>query len=149
MSEAGILGVVDAIYKVSTEPPNAFMLGVDAKQKYSNYMFSSSARIATQYQDQGASPRGGVQVVGAVDVWVTNTAVMDVIPNRFMRSRDTLIYNTGWADCAAFDPMQTDAMAKTADTDDRMILVDHTLVVRNRAAFGTFADVDPTTAMVA
>lgn len=149
LSEAGVLGVIDAVYKVSTEAPNVFLLGVDAKQRFSNYMFSSSARIATQYQDQGATPRGGVQVVGAVDVWVTNTAVLDVVIDRFNRPRDTLIYNTDWCDCAYFDPMQTDAMAKVADTDDRMILSDHTLVIRNRRTAGTFADVDPSTAMVA
>lgn len=149
ISEAGLLGVVDGIYKVSTEAPNVMMFSVDAKQRFSNYMFGSSARIATQYQDQGANPRGGVQAVGAVDVWVTNTAIVDVVPNRFIRDEDSLIYNTGWCDCAYFDPMQTDAMAKTADTDDRMILMDHTLVVRNRATLGTYADIDSTTAMLA
>ncbi len=149
LSEAGLLGVIDAVYKVSSEAPNILMLSVDGKQRYSNYMFSSSARIATQYQDQGANPRGGVQAVGAVDTWVTNTAIVDVVPNRFQRDRDSFVYNNAWADVAYFDPMQTDAMAKTADTDDRMILHDMTLVVRNRATLGTFADIDTSTAMIA
>lgn len=149
LSESGLLGIVDAIYKVSSEAPDLMLMSVDAKQRYSNYMFSSSARIATQYQDQGASPRGGVRAVGAVDTWVTNTAVIDVAPNRFMRDRDTLIYNTAWADCTYFSPIQTDAIAKQGDSDRRMILMDHTLTIRNRRTMGTFADVDHTAPMVA
>ncbi len=155
LDESAILGVVTAIYKKSSVKPNVLLLDPDSKVNFSNYMFTSSARIATQYQDQGPSNRGGLTVVGAVDVWVTDFAVLEVVPDNFLPENvsageyDAFIYNTGECDVAYFDTMQTNAMAKTADTDDRMILADCTLVVRNPDSLGTFADINNGTAMVA
>lgn len=149
LDESGLLGVVAGIHVDSQEMPDALMLGTVAKQKFSNYMFSSSARIATQHQDQGKTPRGGVRVVGAVDVWVTDYAVVDVVPDRFQRERDAVFVNFDYVELAYFDPISTDAMAKDSDTDSRMVLADFALKVRNRYTLGVFADVDETTAMVA
>ena len=162
LSESGLLTAVQEIYEDSQELPNVLLLDVKSKSNFSTYMFSSSARIATQYQNQGATPRGGVQVVGAVDVWVTDYAVLDVVPDRFNPLRngadftvnaaggfDAFIYNTDWCDCVYFDPISTDVIGKRSDTDERMVLVDHTLVVRARDTVSTFADIDETLAMVA
>lgn len=155
LDESILLGIITAIYKVSSEKPNVLLLDPDSKANFSQYMFGGSSRIATQYQDQGKTPRGGVRVVGAVDVWVTDFAVLDVVPDLFIPNRvattgyDAFIYNTGMLDVCYFDTMQTNAMAKTADTDDRMILMDATIVPRDPICLGTFADIDETTAMVA
>lgn len=149
LSEQGLLDVVTAIFKVSKLKPMVLQLGAVAKGKFSTYMFGSSARIATQYQDQGSSPRGGVQVVGAVDTWVTDYAVMDVVPNLWQREEDGFFLNYETLDVGFFDPISTDAMAKVADTDDRMILVDYTLIPRNEKALGIYADIDETLPMVA
>jgi hypothetical protein len=163
MSEAAYLGVFQAIYTQSDEAPNVLCLDVKSKANFSQYMFGSSARIATQYQDQGTNPRGGVQVVGAVDVWVTDYNVVDIVPDRFIPPRwdettpqpavaggyDHFIYNTSMIDIAYFDSISTDAMAKVADTDDRMIFADYTVVPRAPYSLGTVADIDETLAMVA
>lgn len=154
LTESGILGVVQAIYQESQEVPNVILLDTKSKKNLSTYLFSSSARIATQYQDQGASPRGGVTVVGAVDVYVSDYATLDIVPDRFITERtaggfDCFIYNTDYAECAAFDAMSTDVAAKRADSDDRMVIVDHTLCVRNPKAIGTFADINEDAAVTA
>jgi len=69
LSEAAMLGLIKDAY-VAGGDPNMIMVGPTVKQLVSNYMYGSSARVATQYQDQGKSPRGGVTVVGAVDTYV-------------------------------------------------------------------------------
>lgn len=149
LTETGLLGVVKGIFLDSQEMPDALMLGPAAKQQFSAYMFTSPARIATQYQDQGASPRGGVRVVGAVDVWVSDYAVVDVVPDRFQRERDSIFCNFDYLEIAYFDPISTDAMAKDSDTDSRMVLADYGLRARNRYTLGIYADVDSAVAMTA
>ena len=161
LEEVDLLTATQEIYDNSQELPNVLLLPSTVKSKFSQYMFTSSARIATQYQDQARDPRGGVTVVGAVDVWVTDYAVLDVVPSRFIPANvnqvgtptgtqyDAFIYNTDWCDCAYFDPISTDAIAKSGDSDKRMVLVDHTLVVRNWRTVSTVADIDDAEDMVA
>lgn len=148
-SEADLLGVVKSIYTNASEYPDTILMHEDTKQNFSNYLFdaaNNNRRIATPFQDHGASPRGGLTVVGAVDVWVTNFGTVELVCDRFMRSRDVFIQNTGYWDVGYFDAMQTDAMAKTADTDDRMVLADYTVVARNEKSSGAMMDVDPAVA---
>jgi hypothetical protein len=149
LDESGMLAIVTSIFKVSKLTPNILMMGPTAKSKFSQYMFGSSARIATPYQDHGKSARGGVTVVGAVDLWVSDFSTLELVPNLWQREDDAFFLNMDVIDVGYFDPMSTDAMAKTADTDDRMVLVDYCLIVRNEKALGIFADVDETLAMVA
>ncbi len=149
LSESGLRGVLKGVYLDSQEAPDAIMFHPDAKERFSNYIFGADAGIATQYQDQGRSPRGGVQAVGAVDVWVTDFAVVDIVPDRFQRPTDGLVVNFDFCEIKYFDPISTDAMAKDSDTDSRMVLADWGLCVRNRATLGVFADIDVSTAMVA
>jgi len=149
-SESGILAVVSAVAKVSKKKPNVLCMDHDSKSKFSAYMFSTNARIATPYQDHGANKRSGLTVNGAVDVWVTDYAVIEVVPDLYMPPRlaaadtfDFWIYNTSGVWVSYFDQISTNAMAKVADSYDRMVLVDYTLMPSNPDCVGTFADVDP------
>ena len=110
---------------------------------------TTGPRIATQYQDQGPVNRGGVSVIGAVDVYVGDFQVLDIVPNRFQRERDVWILDTEYWDIAYLDGYKTETIAKIGDAERRHILVDWTLVSKNEAASGVVADIDETTAMVA
>lgn len=142
LTESGLLDIITAIYGVSSVRPNCTFMHHTIKQKFSTFLFSTNARVATQYQDQGANPRGGVQVVGAVDTWVTDFGVLDIVPDRFQRQRDVFVKNTSWIDVADFDPMSVATIGRRSDTDERMIVSDYTLVPRNRSTLGVYADVD-------
>ena len=148
LSEANILTVLRECYDQGGNP-NMIMLGTQAKQRFSNYMFTTNARIATQYQDQGPTNRGGISVVGAVDVYVSDFTVLDVVPNRFQRARDAWILDTEYWEICYLDGYKTETIAKIGDAERRHILVDWALCSHNEAASGVVADVDPTTAMVA
>jgi hypothetical protein len=155
ISEDGILALVEQIVLDSRVMPNVWMVDVNSKRKISQYMFSSSARIATPYQDHGRSPRGGLTVIGAVDKYISDYVTLDIVPNIFLPKRlestgyDHWLYNTDHIECGMFDPFSTNALAQRGDTFDRLILVDHTLIVRNPYTLATFADVDETLAMIA
>jgi hypothetical protein len=148
LSETNMLQVLREAYTQGGNP-NMLMCGVAVKQLFSNYMFTANARIATQRQDQGPVNRGGVSVVGAVDVYVSDFTVLDVVPNRFQRERDFWVLDTEYWELAYLDGYKTETIAKIGDAERRQILVDWGLCSLNEAASGVVADVDETIPMVA
>lgn len=148
LTETNMLQVLREAY-IAGGNPNMMMCGTTVKQRFSNFMFTANARIATQRQDQGPVNRGGVSVVGAVDVYVSDFTVLDVVPNRFQRERDFWILDTEYWEISYLDGYKTESIAKIGDAERRQILVDWGLSSHNEAASGVVADVDETVAMTA
>jgi hypothetical protein len=150
LSEVDILDVIGDCY-IEGGDIDTMLMHPTLKQKWSRYMFSpdntNSGRVATQYQDQGKSPNKGATVLGAVDVYVSDFGVIDVIPDRFMRNRDVIIMESDMWAIAYLDPYQQFEVAKTGDSEKRVLLVDFTLEARNPDASGIVADVDASAEM--
>lgn len=146
LSEQDMLDVLRSCYDEGGNP-NMLMCGTRTKQNFSNYMFTANARIATQRQDQGPVNRGGVSVVGAVDVYVSDFTVLDVVPNRWQRERDFWCLDTEYWEISYLDGYKTETIAKIGDSERRHILVDWCLTSNNEAASGVVADIDETLAM--
>lgn len=155
LSESDILDIVRECYDQGGNP-NMIMLGTRLKQGLSNYLFTNpggagASRIATQYQDQGANPRSGVTVVGAVDVYVTDFSVLDIVPNRFMPSgasaSEVYILDSEYWEVSYLDGYKTETIAKVGDHERRMLLVDWTLCSLNEAASGAIGAVNDETAV--
>jgi len=147
LSEATLLDIVRQAY-VQGGNPNMIMVGPTVKQRFSSYMFSANARIATPYQDHGASKKSGLSVVGAVDVYVSDYGVLDVVPNRFQREDDVWVLDTEYWGIAYLDPYHVGDIAKTGDAERKSLIVDYSLVSKNQAASGTVADINSALAMV-
>lgn len=151
LSEVDLLDCIGDCY-VSGGDIDTILMHPTVKQKWSRYMFSPSTtnagRIATQYQDQGKSPAKGATALGAVDVYVSDFGVIDVIPDRFQRSRDIIVMEADLWAVAYLDPYQQFDVAKTGDSEKRVLLVDWTLEARNPAASGIIADIDSAVEMV-
>lgn len=148
LTEDGLLGVIEDIY-IAGGDPGVIMCSPTVKRRISNFMFTANSRIATPYQDHGKTPGDGVRVVGAVDVYVSDFGVLEIVPNRFQRDDDVFVLDMDYWEVAYLDGMQTEEIAKTGDSEKRMLLVDFTLVSKNEAASGIYADVDETAAMTA
>lgn len=150
LSETDILDVIGDAY-IEGGDIDTMLMHPTLKQKWSQYMFSpsltSSGRIATPYQDHGKSPKAGATALGAVDVYVSDFGVIDVIPDRFMRTRDVLIFESALWAIAYLRPYQQFDIAKIGDSERRVLLVDWTLEARNPDSSGIVADVDNTAAM--
>ena len=150
LSETDMLDVMADCYLEGGDIDTVMMYPT-TKQKWSGYMFSPSTsnagRIATQYQDQGKNPKAGATALGAVDVYVSDFGVIDVLPNRFMRSRDVFIFEAAMWAIAYLDPYQQFNIAKSGDSEKRVLLVDWTLEARNPDSSGIVADVDAAAAM--
>lgn len=148
LSEATLQSIIRDAWIGGGEPGHVFM-GPTVKQRFSNYLFSGSARIATPYQDHGANKRDGITAVAAADVYVTDYGVMELIPDRFQRERDVFVFDLEYWGISYLDGYKTYEIAKSGDSEKRMLLVDWGVVCNEEAASGIVADVDETTAVVA
>ncbi len=139
---------------------------------FSDYLFSSSARVATMYTEapqgnrQGVdggngSAGGGVVAQGAVNIYVSNYASLILTPNRFQpESIDAGgAAVSGTSDLFLIDPdlwevsylqgYRTDTLGKVGLSDRRQITVDVTLCGLAERGNAVVADIDETLAMVA
>lgn len=153
ITEDGLLGIIKACF-VNGSSPNVIMVGPTVKQLMSKYMFSSNARIATPYQDLSGSKKTGASVLGAVDVYVSDFGVLEIVPNRFQRQVssdyvDAFVLDTEYLAVGYLDEYKTEHIATIGDAQRRMLIVDFALVNKNPAAHGIYADVDDDTAMTA
>lgn len=148
VSEANVLDVLGSIYDQGGNP-DMISVGRDLKQAWSGYMLSGNSRSATQYQDQGKSPGAGIQVVGAVDYYVSDFGTLAVVPNRFQRARDMLILDTSLWEVGEFRGYQVKEMGRNGDSEKLYILHDFCLIARDEAGSGVVADADGSVAMTA
>ena len=121
--------------------------------KFSEYLFTASARIATLQSDQGKSAEKAT-AVGAVNVFVTDFGTLTLVPNRIQQT-----YGTTVADAFILDPeylalcylkgYRTDTLAKTGLAENRQMCVDWSLIVNTEKAHGMIGDIDPTLDAVA
>lgn len=160
LSETDIRNVVEQVYQEGGDP-TVLMTVPSIVRKISEYLFTSSARVATLMSDQGKSSEKAT-ALGAVNVFVTDFGTLKLVPNRLQ-----LLYNAlyaapsltaSYADVFILDPAylemcylygyRTDMLAKTGLAENRQMAVDWTLVVNTEKAHGIIASVDPTLDMV-
>ena len=152
LTEDGLLNIIRACY-VNGGNPNMIMVGPTVKQLLSKYLFSSSARVATQYQDQGKA-KAAASVIGAVDYFVSDFGTLQIVPNRFMRQHssdycDAFVIDTEMLEVRYLQGYTQETIAKIGDAERRHILVDYALCVKNPAAHGVYADIDDDTSVTA
>lgn len=150
LSEADLLDVMEGIYTNSSSGGGnqIIMVGPTVKRRISNFLLSGNSRSATQYQDQGKSPRSGVTVVGAVDYYVSDFKVASIVPNRFQRERDVFVLDPNLWEVGIFDDLEIIEQGIDGDKEDFMLLTDFTLISRDESGSGVVADVQETSAMV-
>ncbi|MBT8448047.1 MAG: DUF5309 domain-containing protein, partial [Gammaproteobacteria bacterium] len=129
---------------------SAVVMGIpELIRRISQYMFTSSARIATLMSDQGKSAEKAT-AMGSVNVFVSDFGTVELIPNRLMP-----ITNSGAGtentELFVLDPMylaisylqgyETEPLAKTGTSENRMMTVDWTLCVKNNKAQAIVSEV--------
>jgi hypothetical protein len=152
LTETLVRDCVQAVYQQGGDP--TVMMSVPSViRKFSEYLFTSSARVATLTADQGKSATAAT-ALGTVNVFVTDFGTLDLVPNRLQQ-----LTTDGGADVYILDPQylsigylhgyRTEPLAKTGLADNRQMAVDWTLIVHTEKAHGVIADVDPTLAVTA
>jgi hypothetical protein len=125
----------DVIKKVWTEggTPKILMVGPHNKTVVSGF----AGIGATRFNVQGAKPS---VIIGAADIYVSDFGNVSVVANRFQRERDAFVLDPEYAAVAYLRNFRTETLAKTGDSEKRMILVEYGLKVKTEKAHGIAAD---------
>jgi hypothetical protein len=130
-TEARLKTVLQSIW-TNGGKPDVIMTGAFNKQ-----VFSTFTGRATQIE-----PTKAKKIIASVDAYESDFGVLKVTPNRFQRSRDVLVlWMEMWA--LAFlngRRMVSVPLAKTGDSDRRMLLSEYALVARNEKGSGGVFD---------
>jgi hypothetical protein len=157
LSEKVVRDVVQSAYQNGGDP--TVMMSVPSViRKFSEYLFSSSARVATLMADQGRSSEAAT-ALGSVKVFVSDFGTLELLDNRLQQTYKAADTTTDVADVFILDPAylslaflhgyRVEPLAKTGLAEKRQMAVDWTLMVLAEKAQGVISDVDPTLAAIA
>ena len=121
----------NVISKVFTSGGTPSLLVVSPALKQVVSAFTGLA--AQRYQ---VPTNGQATILAGADLYQSDFGVLQIVPNRFMRTRDALVLDPEYAALAYLRPFQTNDIAKVGDADKKQILAELTLEVRNEAAHG-------------
>jgi hypothetical protein len=152
LSEAVFKDLLQEVYQEGGEA--TFVMARPAVvRKFSEYQFTSGARIATMTRDtQGNDSKGSV--LGAVNVYIGDFCTVEIVPNRLQLETATatstmfilapdlieLVYLSGY---------RVDPLAKVGLSDSRLMSVDWGLRVGNEKGLAAYRAIDEALAMVA
>ena len=156
LTETAVRDVVESIFLQGGDP-TVLMSVPGVIRKFSEYLFTSSARVATLMSDQGKSSEKAT-ALGSVNVFVTDFGTLRLVPNRLQLKYDAVYADpsltASFADVFILDPSyldqcfiygyKTDLLAKTGLAENRQMSVDWSLIVNTEKAHGIIASVDPT-----
>ena len=155
LSEADVRDTVESIYNEGGDPTKMMSIpGVI--RKFSEYLFTSSARVATLMSDQGKS-QSKAAALGSVNVFVTDFGTLDLVPNRLQQKQQAaapddsafvFILDPEYLELCYLEGYRTDMLAKTGLAENRQMAVDWSLVVNTEKAHGMIGDVDFTAAVI-
>ena len=116
--------------------PTMLVVNSGLKQKVSAF-----AGIAAQrYMAPGDQP---TTIIGAADVYMGDFGSISIVPDRWVRTRDALLIDPEYMAMAYLRPFATTDLAKTGDSEVTQLIVEYTLEMRNEAASGIVADLNP------
>lgn len=98
---------------------------------------SSFAGIADQVRDTGNKR---ATIVGAADVYVSDFGQVNIIANRFSRTRSALVIDPSMWKLCYYQRFKTEDLAKTGHSDRKMLSVEFTLESCNEKGSGVVAD---------
>lgn len=130
-TEAQLKNVLNLTF-TSGGKPDVIMCGAFNKQQFSTF-----TGRATPTEDTGKK-----KIVAAVDAYESDFGTLKVVANRFSRSRSVYVFQSDmWA--VAYLPgrkFSTTPLARTGDSDWKMILSEYTLEARNEKSSGGIFD---------
>ena len=154
LSETTIRDILQQVYEAGGNTTVAMARPVVIR-KLSEYLFTSSARIATMTAQQAQNSPAALTAYGSVNVFVTDFG-------QTIKLRDNRLQQADAADVSSMyflDPMhlkesflrgyQTEMLAKTGLSEKRLMSVQYSMLVLNEKSQGAILAIDETAAVVA
>ena len=133
LTETMLKNVIASCWDEGAEP-SMVLCGSGVKQKISSTFTGS----ATRYRDISDK-----KVVAAVDLYVSDFGELQIVPSRFVRSRDVFVLDPNYARVAYLQTTKQTPLARTGHSERRLVSVEYGLQVDNEKAHGVIADIDP------
>lgn len=133
LTETMLKDVIASCWDEGAEP-SIILCGSGVKQKIS----ATFTGGATKYRDISDK-----KIVGAVDLYVSDFGELQVVPSRFVRSRDVFVLDPNYARVAYLQTTKQTPLARTGHSERRLISVEYGLQVDNEKAHGTISDINP------
>lgn len=153
LSETTVRDILQAVYEAGGNT-SLLMARPTVIRKMSEYLFSSSARVATLTSQTSSPDRRPMTAVGAVNVFVTDFGQTVEMRDNRLQPQDS----TGVSSMYMLDPSYlkqslmkgytTDPLAKTGLAEKRLMSVHYSMLVLNEKSQGAIFDIDETAAMV-
>lgn len=80
------------------------------------------------------------KVINAVGLYESDYGVLKVVPNRFLRARDVLVYEKSFWAIAELRGMSTTDIAKTGDSQKKQVLMEAGLMAKNEESSAIILD---------
>ena len=80
------------------------------------------------------------KLYASIDVYASDYGELKVVPNRFQRDRTAHVLDTDYWALSFLRPITIEDIAKTGDSEKKMIVTEFTLESRNEASSGAVAD---------
>ena len=129
--ETMLEAVVDSIFTNSGEFADTVLVGSFNKRKMNGF----TGRASTTDHNVAAE-----SIISAADVYKSDYGDLRIVPSRFSRTRDALVYNKSKFAVAYLRDMKTKEIAATGDAEKRQIIVEYCLEARNEKSSGIVAD---------
>ena len=133
LTETQLRTVIAACWDAGAEP-SIVLCSSGVKQKISS-AFTGSATKFKNIDDK--------KIVGAVDIYVSDFGELQIVPSRFIRTRDVFVLDPSYARVAYLQKTKQRELARTGHAERRLISVEYGLQVDTEAAHGIIADIDP------
>lgn len=131
LTETMVKSVLQKIYSSSGESPEYAVVSPVNKQIISGFAGPGTRFI--EVEDKTLKT--------ALDVYQSDFGDVKIIPDIFLaQSKDCYFINPNYLRVAYLRPFQTTPLAKTGDSDKKMLLVDYTLEMSNEKAHGAVYD---------
>lgn len=131
ISETQVKTVLQLIYKNSGESPEYALMSPANKQNYS--AFTGPGTRFIEVEDS--------TLMTKVDIYESDFGEVKLIPDIFLSTSKNVMYvNPNYVRVAYLRPFQTIPLAKTGDSDQKMLLVEYSLELGNEKAQGAHYD---------
>jgi len=111
------------------------MMAPAQKQTFSSFVGVGGASGVSNFNNVSDQ-----RIIGGMDVYVSDFGEMAVVPNRFQRSKDVWLLDPEYYGIAYLRPFFQKEVASTSDGEQRAIIAEYTLVVKNEKALGAVYD---------
>lgn len=111
--------------------PTVIMTGSFNKQVASGF-----AGIGTQFRDVQPSEVMPGSIVGAADIYISDFGQHQIVANRFMPSGNVYALDMEYFEVAYLRPIQQEDLAKTGDSDRKLLIAEYTLCAKEPKSSG-------------